>query len=54
MQRIYRMVIRYRRFKEKVHSTWLYKKYDYYRTELDNQKQNRELIGIDREGNKYY
>jgi NADH:ubiquinone oxidoreductase subunit len=40
----------WKRYKETGFWGWI----KYVREELDNQKQNRELVGEDRDGNKYY
>lgn len=43
-----------RRLVEKFRERGMWGWYTHIREELENQKQNRELVGEDREGNKYY
>jgi NADH dehydrogenase [ubiquinone] 1 alpha subcomplex assembly factor 2 len=38
----------------RIKESHLYGRYRALRDDLENQKQNRELVGVDRDGNKYY
>lgn len=39
---------------KRVKETQAYSRYKAFREDLEDQKQNRELVGMDRDGNRYY